>query len=47
MKRICGIYLIENLETHQKYVGQSIDIYSRWKEHMNSLNKNKHSNYLL
>ena len=30
---VSGIYLIENKITHQKYVGQSIDIGRRWVEH--------------
>lgn len=28
-----GIYLIENKTTKQKYIGQSIDIERRWREH--------------
>ena len=33
MEIICGIYCIENMANHKKYVGQSIDIYRRWKDH--------------
>lgn len=33
MKHISGIYLITNLITQEKYVGQSIDIYNRWRQH--------------
>lgn len=29
----CGIYLIKNIKTGRKYIGQSIDIERRWKEH--------------
>lgn len=29
----CGIYLIKNKKTGQKYIGQSIDIERRWSEH--------------
>ena len=29
----CGIYKIENLITHKVYVGQSIHIFQRWREH--------------
>lgn len=29
----CGIYLIENKQTKQKYIGQSVNIERRWKEH--------------
>lgn len=32
MKR-CGIYLITHIETGRKYVGQSIDIERRWRDH--------------
>ena len=44
MKAICGIYCIENLVNHKKYVGQSIDIYNRWKDHRRELNGNRHHN---
>lgn len=30
---MCGIYLITNIITHKVYVGQSVDIERRWKEH--------------
>ena len=30
----CGIYKIENLINHKKYIGQSINIYERWKNHI-------------
>ena len=30
----CGIYLIENKKTGQKYIGQSDDIECRWGEHL-------------
>lgn len=30
---MCGIYLITNTVTHKVYVGQSVDIERRWKEH--------------
>lgn len=30
----CGIYLIENKKTGQKYIGQSDDIERRWGEHL-------------
>lgn len=29
----CGIYLITNIDTGEHYVGQSIDILSRWRQH--------------
>lgn len=30
----CGIYLIQNKKTQQKYIGQSNNIERRWKEHV-------------
>ena len=30
-----GIYKIENLINHKKYIGQSSDIYDRWRHHKN------------
>lgn len=32
---VCGIYMIENKKTKQRYIGQSIHIYQRWNEHIN------------
>ena len=32
-EKVCGIYCIENIINHKKYIGQSADIYSRWKSH--------------
>lgn len=32
----CGIYLIKNKLTNQIYIGQSINIERRWKQHINS-----------
>lgn len=42
--KVCGIYCIENIVNHKKYIGQSINIYKRWKEHKNKLRKNIHDN---
>lgn len=44
MEKICGIYCIENIVNHKKYIGQSIDIYTRWNRHRLDLNKNIHDN---
>lgn len=33
---ICGIYKIENLINHKIYIGQSIDIKTRWYKHKSS-----------
>lgn len=32
---VCGIYMIENKKTGQRYIGQSIHIYQRWHQHIN------------
>jgi len=34
-KPTCGIYKIENLINGKAYVGQSVDIFRRWKNHSN------------
>lgn len=47
MEIICGIYCIENLINSKKYIGQSIDIYRRWKDHKRELNGNRHHNIYL
>ena len=31
---ICGIYKITNLKTQQCYIGQSVNIQDRWKQHI-------------
>ena len=33
---ICGIYKIENLINHKIYIGQAIDIKTRWTKHKNA-----------
>lgn len=44
MDIVCGIYCIENISNHKKYIGQSVNIYQRWKNHRNELNNHKHHN---
>ena len=34
IKKICGIYKITNLKTQQCYIGQSVDVAQRWKDHI-------------
>ena len=36
----CGIYKIENLLNNKIYIGQSIDIFFRWKTHCYNHNSN-------
>lgn len=33
-----GIYKIENLINHKKYIGQAVDIQTRWKNHRSTMN---------
>lgn len=44
MGKTCGIYCIENIINHKKYIGQTVDIQRRWSEHILRLNKHKHCN---
>ena len=44
---ICGIYCIENKVTHQKYIGQSTNIYARQGKHKSELNNQIHFNRYL
>ena len=41
------IYQIENLITHESYIGQTVDIKRRKNTHFNKLRKNKHDNQKL
>jgi len=43
-EKICGIYAIKNISNKKIYIGQSIDIYSRWEMHKYKLRKNVHIN---
>lgn len=33
-KTVCGIYKITNTETQQCYIGQSVNVSDRWKQHI-------------
>ena len=46
-EKICGIYCIQNKVNQKRIIGQSIDMYSRWKQHKSKLIKNKHYNKYL
>lgn len=39
---LCGIYCICNLLNNKVYIGQSKNIYYRWKKHIQALKRNKH-----
>lgn len=42
-----GVYCIENIKNNKKYIGQSVDVYDRWRKHKSELNGNIHfNNYL-
>ena len=41
---VCGIYMIQNLVNQKVYIGQSVDIYSRWDEHICALRGGYHAN---
>lgn len=43
-EKICGIYCIENLVNGKKYIGQSVDVASRFRGHKSELNRNLHKN---
>lgn len=43
-EKICGIYCIKNIINNKRYVGQSININSRWEHHISALNNNNHYN---
>ena len=36
---LCGVYKIINIVNGKVYIGQSINIKARWKDHINSLNR--------
>lgn len=43
-EQICGIYIIRNNINGNVYIGQAVDIYERWKEHVSLLRRGKHVN---
>jgi len=43
--RLSGIYVIEHISGHL-YVGESVDLFSRWQSHYTSLVMGKHSSPL-
>lgn len=47
MKKVSGVYEIKNTLTNHRYIGSSVNIYSRWKLHLYQLEKNKHHSIYL
>ncbi len=47
MNKICGIYEILNIINGKRYIGQSVDVYKRYRSHVNKLNNNTHRNTYL
>lgn len=46
-EKICGIYKITNTVNNKVYIGQSIDIYARWKAHKKAYRSTTNSAYHL
>lgn len=44
MKREAGVYQILNKVNGKRYVGSSVDVSKRWREHRNSLHRGEHAN---
>jgi group I intron endonuclease len=44
---LCGVYKITNVINGKVYIGQSINIKARWKDHVNSLNRKDSNSVLL
>jgi group I intron endonuclease len=45
--KVVGIYCIKNVVTGKMYIGSSINIEGRWKQHRYQLNTNRHENHYL
>ena len=43
IKNVCGIYLIRNKINNKIYIGQSVNIYRRWTEHLRAGQPQKYS----
>jgi len=46
-KKLSGVYCIKNLKNNKIYIGSSIDIVDRWRQHKREFRKNIHSNKYL
>ena len=47
MEKICGVYEIVNVVNNKRYIGQSININTRFRAHKNKLRNNQHRNAYL
>jgi len=47
MEIISGVYEIRNIVNGHRYIGSSVNIYKRWREHEKSLLNNKHHSIYL
>ena len=45
--KVVGIYCIKNIISGKMYIGSSINIECRWKQHRYQLNTNRHKNHYL
>lgn len=45
--RITGVYKITNIINNKVYIGESLDIYERWKSHKEDLKNGNHHSYKL
>ena len=41
--KLCGIYKITNLYNNKVYIGQSVDIEERWKQHLRAVENPEYS----
>jgi group I intron endonuclease len=46
-EKLCGIYLIYNIENAKVYIGKANDIKNRWRKHREKLIGNYHENKYL
>lgn len=44
LPHVCGIYLITNAFTGHTYVGQAVDVHTRWNSHLHKLRHHRHVN---
>jgi group I intron endonuclease len=47
MKAIVGVYCIRNLINNKRYIGQTVNAWRRFNDHISSLNRGDHKNFHL